>query len=573
MQGIADQPGKTLLVVLGITHFLDWGTTKSVKTLIQEQAGMTFQRITTGTDLSCTASSYSAPGAKELGRCLLPPWRSQPPSCDAFTKAFKTAEAAAAPAYPAPNKTLGLETMGRTKKSHNCSTCVSSNEPCECGFTWENDTSFADLCNRTTVDGVHGMVIYMDLTRNPGSVHKGPGLAEKTVKGLYQSCIASSCDIGFHQDIALRHWYAQETGSQLAGGIVTLRFPGQHLDMGYDFSGAIAAWPWWVWLLFVLLLSLCVAGLVKLFMMPKKKKAAKRAMQIGDPQMPPPVENHFQKVGTDSRLDESLDRPPSPDRYDQSWQPMQQQQQQQPAYDQQQYPPQQQQQPPPGYPQGGPMGAPGAGRMEEGWPWPTPQPGTRAFTGMEPEPLAKGPTWQPQLDFAPPLDQPSPFQGYDNAILAQAMQMQQALGDAGAHAVQQMQQQAQANWQRQNMPGAPSPMQTMQGGPSPLQTMQSGGGSYSLQPGSLQMQAFGAGQPGQPPFSGPFPNTPPLSVAGAPGQFLGPPGVAAPLFGQPPLSPQLAAPPSPPRAQMGGMYPPMGQAATAPMPYPYARMA
>uniref|UniRef100_A0A7S4UYS1 Uncharacterized protein n=1 Tax=Alexandrium monilatum TaxID=311494 RepID=A0A7S4UYS1_9DINO len=573
-QAMTEQPGRNLLVVLGITHFLDFGKTASVKTLLQNRTGLTFQRVTADTDLRCTASSYSAPGARELGRCLIPPGRSQPASCDAFSKAFKQAEAAATVNYPKPNATLGLLTMGRVKNKENCTQCVGSNFTCTCEITWENSTAFADLCNRTTVEGVHGMVVYMDLTRNPGSVHPGPGLAFKSVRGLYQSCIATSCDMGFRQEIALRHWYEQD--ATLAGGIVTLRFPGQHLEIDQGWV-TFTPWPWWAWVLFILLIGVCVVGLLRLFMVPKVKKA-KRSMHLGEYQTPlPTVDDQFQKVDSagPSRMEE---RPPSPlpDRYDrqtQLWEMQQMQQQRQlhlpPQQTELEMQRQQQQQEPPPYSQEGDyMRSARDGRgPDEGWPWPAPHPG--AFSGTEPEPIQKGPVWQPQLDW-PQLDQPSPFGACDNTILNQAMQMQQRLGDAGAQAVQQMQQQAMVNWKRQNMPpGLPRSSSQPPPGPSPLQTS----GSYSLQPPPLLMP-FGPGQPGQPPLSGPFQGGPPLSGAGGPplsgaGQFPGPTGTGAPLFG----IPQAAAPPSPSHGLSGTMFS-VGQVGAAPqMPYPYARMS
>lgn len=85
--------------------------------------------------------------------------------------------------------------------------------------------------------------------------------------------------------------------------------------------------------------------------------------------------------------------------------------------------------------------------------------------------------------FEPPQDLFAPLQVYDNTLLNQAMQMQQALGEAGSAAVQQMQMQSLQGMQMppstqgMQMPPTTHGMQGMQPMPMmPLGPAQSYGG-------------------------------------------------------------------------------------------------
>jgi len=206
---LAQQPGRSVLAAVGLAHFVDLNGTSSILTLLR-QAGFIVEQVRDGKDLACSKSSYSAPIADRPGRCLQPIDREQPASCTAFEDLFKQVQ--------------GEDIMyGRAKSSTNCEACANSNQSCSCTVKWANASAFEQLCMSTAVDGVHGQVLEMDKVRNPGSVRPGGRFAEKTVRGLFQNCYATSCSVKLLQEMALRSWYNDDPN--LAEGLVALRRP------------------------------------------------------------------------------------------------------------------------------------------------------------------------------------------------------------------------------------------------------------------------------------------------------------------------------------------------------------
>jgi len=494
VRAVRQHPGRPLLAVIGAAHFLEVSGIKSVTMLLNE-SGFTVERITAESELNCQSSTYAAPGAKQLEQCLMPPGFSQPASCNNFTQVFAAA--------------TGRDKMyGRSNQSADCKSCVNSSQKCTCSIMWRNDTDFKDLCTGTSVDGVHGQLMVMDLTRNPGSTRPGPALVEKTVRSLFQNCYATSCQIPLLQEMALRNWY--KTDRSLAAGVVTLRYPGKGLEgapLGAGAPGPTGSrWPWWLWLAALGAVLGLIGALVRCFLTPKRKRGAKRAMLLGEPG-PPAMRACPQAAGPEELLG---DRPPSPwptarDGPPAAWAPT-------PGAAASSL------RPPGPWPPTSPRQAPGALELDPGLQPPGPWPPGPAWPG---ESLAPEPP--PGVANAPP-ELPA-VQLYDSTLIAQAMQMQQVLGDAGAQAVQQMQMQAMQNWQMTAMP--------------------------SVQPMPLQL----AGQPNL----GAYPPSP--HVMGGTGQLLSAPGQQSGLFGG---HQQLG----PPR------YSPLGHAGSVPaMPYAYPRMA
>lgn len=132
---------------------------------------------------------------------------------------------------------------------------------------WENASGFAELCANTSVEdgAVHGQVLEMDLIRNPGVSREGPETAQKTIRGLYQRCYATSCSVPLLQEMTLRNWY--KTDASLDAGIVVWREP----DVAAPWDVRVVTWPAWEFLLAVFAAILAVVGLIACFMLPKQR--------------------------------------------------------------------------------------------------------------------------------------------------------------------------------------------------------------------------------------------------------------------------------------------------------------
>jgi len=503
-RALEEQPGRTILAAINVARFLDLPDAPSVPSLLQTE-GFTFERLTPESSMDCPKSTYAAQGAKQLGMCLMPPRRSQDGACNRFTEAFAAA--------------LGQKDSlyGRTEDNSNCKECVKSAKGCSCTIAWRNDTRFKELCLKTSVDGpngkVTGQVMVMDLTRNPGSLRTGPAFAEKNVRSVFQNCYAASCKVPLEQEMLLRNWY--KTDTSLAGGLVQLRDPSQPprsvgrsaalgaapVGKGHaaGWSALGSSWPWWSWALLALLLALCVGGLLKCFLTPKKKKRTKRGMLMGEAQFPAArTQNSFQKLPSHGGGYE--DRPPSPHRAEQAWQAQAQAQGHAAAAERQvSVPP--------------PMSAweaQGQGHGQAAG-WGASARETEAQQGWMQPPQMPFPTRGPSAGY----EQSTGLQMTDNSILSQAIQMQQILGDAGAQAVQQMQMQALQNWQVAAHPGAQqvqSPLPTSPHSPFPTSPPQLLGSAGQM-PGSPAVQhrvLYAGQQQGAPSLYSPLPQTGPV---------------------------------------------------------------
>eukprot|EP00928_Gymnodinium_smaydae_P088350 TRINITY_DN72450_c0_g1_i1.p1 TRINITY_DN72450_c0_g1~~TRINITY_DN72450_c0_g1_i1.p1 ORF type:complete len:788 (+),score=132.61 TRINITY_DN72450_c0_g1_i1:99-2366(+) len=201
-------PNLTVLIAAGALHFADFsnGLTQGLPTLLT-QKGFVVERLTKDTALQCTASTYHGAGAQAQGKCLAPPFTSQPASCVQFTNEF--------------SKKVGANPMvGRVRDDSACAACSSSATACECTVSWSNTTEFARLCHEP-IDGIPGQVLEMDLTRNPGSLYSSATLGAKTIKGITQECYATSCNTDYLQHMALQNWYSKYP--DLREGLVSMR--------------------------------------------------------------------------------------------------------------------------------------------------------------------------------------------------------------------------------------------------------------------------------------------------------------------------------------------------------------
>lgn len=262
-----EHAGKKLLVAVPIANLLDTNRTKSVLSLLAK-TGYKVARVSANEDLNCGKSVNAAPGAKELGRCLTPHGHAQPKSCSDFNEAMKQ-KLAPDPMY------------GQESSDAHCNQCYILNEPCTCDFHWRNTTSFKEMCEQTNISGVHGQVLRLDLTRNPGSSRTGPGLAEKMVIGSRMKCYATSCSIPLLQEVATRNWYRSEP--ELNIGLVTLRIPDEtqdssmNLDLGAfsvqlpDLRGGI----WSIVMGAFLLMSVVIGIATCCFMIPRATRSKK----------------------------------------------------------------------------------------------------------------------------------------------------------------------------------------------------------------------------------------------------------------------------------------------------------
>jgi len=144
---------------------------------------------------------------------------------------------------------------------------------------WENTGVFKNLCEATEVDGTFGKVYWLDMTRNPGSTRTGRKLAQKTVVGRYQNCYATSCDMSQLQSMATRNWYKDDP--DLAVASVSIRLLGDPYGSSAVDSGG-GGLPWFWYLLAVVLICLCIFGLIKVFLMPKKSSKNGRGRYSSD---------------------------------------------------------------------------------------------------------------------------------------------------------------------------------------------------------------------------------------------------------------------------------------------------
>mmetsp|Transcript_128368 Transcript_128368/g.411422 ORF Transcript_128368/g.411422 Transcript_128368/m.411422 type:complete len:754 (+) Transcript_128368:137-2398(+) len=221
-KAIERHAGKQVLMVIDVAHLINLTNVSTGVVHLLHEDGFNVERLTNG--LGCKESTYTEPGAKELNQCLEPVWMSQPKSCDSFKVAFE--------------QRLGKDEMyGRTKYSSDCANCVSPNvsRSCECTISWTNTSSFQELCRNTSVDGVHGQVLELDLIRNPGSSSVGTDACEKKVRGIFQNCYATSCDIPLLEETHTRVWYS--TDPTLSFGKVTIRPAGSLDDAGSSIDG------------------------------------------------------------------------------------------------------------------------------------------------------------------------------------------------------------------------------------------------------------------------------------------------------------------------------------------------
>jgi len=206
--------------------------------------------------LDCQVSDFEAPGAMALGHCLKPPSQNQPTSCTAFEITF--------------DNLLGGDSMYQRTKAEpdSCKTCINSTVQCQCETEWSNTGDFENLCKSTEVDGTFGNVYWLDMMRNPGSTRTGRRLAQKTVVGLFQNCYATSCDISELQSMATRNWYKDDP--DLAVASVSIRRLGDPYGVAAADGGGGGGIAWFWYLLAVILVGLCIFGLIKVFLMPKK---------------------------------------------------------------------------------------------------------------------------------------------------------------------------------------------------------------------------------------------------------------------------------------------------------------
>mmetsp|Transcript_73927 Transcript_73927/g.186297 ORF Transcript_73927/g.186297 Transcript_73927/m.186297 type:complete len:763 (+) Transcript_73927:37-2325(+) len=281
-------PERNLLVVLRAAHFLDFSSLKSAQTLLGE-AGYNITRLSM-TGLTCQKSTYEAPGAKDLGLCLLPPGVRQPESCTKFMTEWQL--------------TLGEDKMrGRTKEDvGNCERCYTLNESCSCNFGWSNTSEFKSLCENTLVNGTRGQVLQLDLTRNPGSHRLGPGLAEKTVTGLKQNCYAETCDLQLLQESATRNWYKSDP--DLNVGVVTLSPP--HAGGNNDWSTP------YVWVVLAVVAAFAAASAaMACFILPKTKKTknTKRNVCLVSSEAEESQQEHWEEQQSQKHHDEAEEAP------------------------------------------------------------------------------------------------------------------------------------------------------------------------------------------------------------------------------------------------------------------------
>lgn len=246
---------KTVLVVVDVTHLGSVNGQPGLLTRLQ-QAHIQVARVSASEELSCPSSTFTEKGAAQRHECLLPPGEEQPPSCRHFGAEFA--------------RVLSQVKENRTSDIVKCDPCQNSDTACVCEVNWFGDDQFRDLCTTTPVDGVKGAVYYVDGTRNFGSLRTGPGLAEKTIKGLEQKCFATSCDVGILEREQLRLWYASDP--QLASGFITLRCTGANCPRSQQWHESLRI-PGWFWLLLAAALVSLVVGVVwALHVLPKYRE-------------------------------------------------------------------------------------------------------------------------------------------------------------------------------------------------------------------------------------------------------------------------------------------------------------
>jgi len=452
-KAVLENAGQTVLAVVELQHIAE---IPGVGGLLGMLTGMDYQVQRVVGSSGCQPSAVNArPGAKELDECVVPVFQKQPESCTKLRENF--------------TKLLGNDTdYGRVKSNDDCERCVNDTVACTCAEDWSNTTDFQKLCEETVVDGVHGQVLAMDLTRNPGSKREGRSQAAKTVRELFQHCYATTCDSQLLEEVALRQWYRHDRTLML--GQVVLHEPGVVVSYGGEtrlrsgipspFGGG--TWSWWSWLLAGLFVAISIALLLVCFRLPKRKTAKRSFGGRGRRDVStsgserfsgaPPGEMMYQENYEELKpLAAGLSSPATPPRMasypqepavqgHQAWQQQQQYQQQQ--QQQQQYEPYQQQQ---------------------------------QYIAQEQQRLQQQQQQQWQQEQQRMVSQqPMPPPGYqdslpmcDNSLLQQAMQMEQELGEAGAQAVRNLQQSSMQEAHNSLLQGISSPGAMAGAGGSP----------------------------------------------------------------------------------------------------------
>jgi len=358
-------PDENVFVAIDMVHLVDVANAKSVLELLKE-AGYTIERVIEAPQIQCTRSTTRAMGAKELGNCLMPPQEVQEPSCGEFRTKFKEAVA-------------GDPMVGRTK-SDPCEACAASEEACECAIVWHNTENFTQLCHDTYVTGegggrVHGQVVLISHTRNPGSTRKGTFTARKTLHNRTQFCAAESCKLGLMEERFSRRWY--QADASLVDLSVTMqpieRSPSQ--PFGLDF---LSGWEWILPLAAILLVLLLVALILLPKLLRRGRKQSWRRSQRHAPNHVPLRQGPAQ--GGWNTRDIDLDS----------------------AHDVRLHDP------------------------------------VRDY-GRPPSSLLRSPSPAHVRARSDSDDRGPPMKVYDSSLLTHAMQMQQELGDAGTQAVQQLQ--------------------------------------------------------------------------------------------------------------------------------------
>jgi len=205
-RALAMHTNRTILFSVGAVHLAGTGASKSIPALLVEE-GFTVERLAANARLQCSPSTHTGPSAAKLGRCLAPPFETQPPSCLSFTAAF--------------TQRLGNDTLrGRVRNDNECVDCSNSLSSCACEVDWGNQSAFEAMCAQP-VNGVAGRVLDVDLTRNPGSSFTGVDQSEKTIRAMSQDCYATTCNVKLLEEMALRSWYSNY--GDLAKGKATLR--------------------------------------------------------------------------------------------------------------------------------------------------------------------------------------------------------------------------------------------------------------------------------------------------------------------------------------------------------------